>query len=420
MKGCKGIIAAGAVLAWLLAYVAPVACQEVKPSYTEEGLAEVREWEKTWAGKEVDSTNIDQMAEMLPEGWVRVIRNPNEWHMDRFWFTIRPYERIVLSKGMAEATQKHAAIAKIDEEGLLETFTTEAGWPFPNPETGEQVAWNLHFNNMGETYFTEMKGAPVDTRTGSERFSHTDRWYMWFAARTERDPKPLYPKKKNKRNMRWAYVHHFYHPPETADNRFLHVRYNTHDKHDDSWLWLSQFRRIRRYVATQKMDTIDGTDQAYEDGYDFNNHIQVNTYKLLGRKDMLVVRHNDHSTWAHKDGEPFYNGLERERVKTYVVEATPKNKSHVYSKRIWYIDPEFLLIAHEEKYDKLGRYWRSYESFFEPVKSQLDETVMFFAGNNQADMERVHGGFSKSILREMGLEISPKLFTLTGLRKGGY
>ncbi len=39
-------------------------------SYTPEELAKVREWEKTWVGKKVDASSIDQVAQFLPEGFV--------------------------------------------------------------------------------------------------------------------------------------------------------------------------------------------------------------------------------------------------------------------------------------------------------------------------------------------------------------
>jgi len=39
-------------------------------AYAPEELAEVRQWEKTWAGKKIDKTNIDQVAEFMPASYV--------------------------------------------------------------------------------------------------------------------------------------------------------------------------------------------------------------------------------------------------------------------------------------------------------------------------------------------------------------
>jgi hypothetical protein len=428
MKETKVEWAIPLVLALFLSCVPPCRGQEVRfpiPAYEGEELAAVREWERTWVGKEVDYTNVDQVADMLPKGYVRICKNPEEWHMERYWFTIVPYRQIIPSKGLIEATKKHAPIAR--EKGFagkdndeLVTFETEAGFPFPDPKTGLEVAWNLHFQNEGDSRRYVMKGAVVTPKTGHERYTYGEWWHLWFAARTERGPKPALPKKQNKRNFRRCYIQHLLEPAEAANNRFMAIRYNDHTTPDDSYLWMSQFRRIRRYVATQKMDTIDGTDHCYEDEPAFNNHIQVQTYKLLGRKDMLVVRHGNVGEWVHKEGEVFWNGLERERVKTYVVEAIPKDTSHFYSKRVWYVDPEFFLITLAERYDRLGKYWRTQQFMYNPEKSELGETPIFCCGQDQNDQERVHGVHTWNAVKGMTSAISPKLFTLSGLRKGSY
>ncbi len=36
-------------------------------------LQKSREWEKTWVGKKVDASSIDQVAQFLPEGFVKHI-----------------------------------------------------------------------------------------------------------------------------------------------------------------------------------------------------------------------------------------------------------------------------------------------------------------------------------------------------------
>jgi hypothetical protein len=395
------------------------------PSYEGEELEKVREWEKTWAGKEVDYTNVDQVADMLPKGWVRVYKNPEEWHYKRFWFTIVPYQQIVLSKGFIEATKRHALLAR--EKGFagkdndeLVTYSTQAGFPFPDPQTGLEVAYNLHFQNCGESEESHMTGGVTNCRTGVHRPAEKDDWILHFAARTDRDPKPMFPKKQNRRNIRKASLRHFFDPPELADQRFLVIRYNDLESHDDSYMWLPQFRRIRRYVATQKMDTMDGGDHALEDGHDYNNHIPTQTYKLLGRKDMLVGRHEDITKWTRQKGEAWYSGVQRERVKTYVVEAISKDENHIYSKRIWYVDPEFFLIAWSEKYDELGRYWRVHEYKHTVETTVNGEPGIFMCGDSACSQQRVHGNDGKHRLKKMGDAIDPKLFTLVGIRKFGY
>ena len=63
-------------------------------AYTDEELAKVREWEKTWAGKKIDKSNVEQIKEYLPESYAGVYAKPDVWfEPEGFWFTIAPYTR---------------------------------------------------------------------------------------------------------------------------------------------------------------------------------------------------------------------------------------------------------------------------------------------------------------------------------------
>jgi len=62
-------------------------------AFTDEELAKVREWEKTWAGKKIDQTNVDQVKEYLPESYYGVYKKPDVWNEPKgFWFTIASYK----------------------------------------------------------------------------------------------------------------------------------------------------------------------------------------------------------------------------------------------------------------------------------------------------------------------------------------
>ena len=47
--------------------------------YSSEELAKVREWEKTWAGKKIDKSNIGQVAEFMLPTLVEIYKDPGKW-----------------------------------------------------------------------------------------------------------------------------------------------------------------------------------------------------------------------------------------------------------------------------------------------------------------------------------------------------
>jgi hypothetical protein len=65
-------------------------------SYEGAELAKVREWEKTWVGKKIDASNLDQVKEFLPENLAALIKDKATWGDG--WFTIVPYQTYPLTQ----------------------------------------------------------------------------------------------------------------------------------------------------------------------------------------------------------------------------------------------------------------------------------------------------------------------------------
>jgi hypothetical protein len=75
------------------------------PSYEGEALEQVKQWEKTWAGKKIDPTNIDGVKELVPKSLYSIIKDPEKW--GEVWFEIVPYRQIMPTKGDLEFTKKY-------------------------------------------------------------------------------------------------------------------------------------------------------------------------------------------------------------------------------------------------------------------------------------------------------------------------
>jgi hypothetical protein len=68
----------------------------------------------------------------------------------------------------------------------------------------------------------------------------------------------------------------------------------------------------------------------------------------------------------HSPQKPRREGLQivnlyYERARVYIIEAYPTSPQHIYSKRVFYIDPESWYILYVEAYDKAGRLWKVVE-----------------------------------------------------------
>ncbi len=390
------------------------------PSYQRAELAKLREWEKGWVGKRIDAPNVDQVADYIPEMYRESIKNPEKWGGKPMWFKIVPYRQVIPTRGFTEATRKNAEKVKMDERMVPVGYEDISGFPFPEPKTGWEVAWNYDFNNRGDFIYFRQEGVQVDTTTGLESTSIARIRHLWFVSRTEVPPKPRIPDKDNPRGLRWAFLREYEHPRVISKNRGINYRYLNFDKEDESYTWLSEFKRIVKSVATQKGNTQYGRHRSVEDQDGFSNHMIANEYKLLGRKELLVARHVDFNEWVRVPGQYLWSGVERERVNTYVVEVTSKDPTHVYSKRIWYVDPEDFFMKWVECYDREGKLWRVLENQYGVYKNANGEEVSFLVGT--ADLDQKEMGAAAHVKKPLSISGSsdPSLYTLRGLRRGAY
>jgi hypothetical protein len=390
------------------------------PSYKKDELAAVKEWEKNWALKKIDASNVDQVADYLPEAYRDTIKNPEKWGKKPMWFRIVPYRQLMPTRGFAEATRKNAGKIKMDEQMVPAGYGDISGFPFPEPKTGWEVAWNYDFNNRGDSFDCRVEGTQVDPPTGLDRGSIVRNQTLWFVSRTEVRPKPRLPESENPRGLRWATVAEFEHPQVMAGSRSMNYRYLDFGQDDEAYTWMGNFRRARKIVASQKTDTHGGMYRTNEDQEGFDNHIITGNYKLLGRKELLVARHADPNEWTRVPGQFLLSGIERERVNTYVIEAIPKDATHIYSKRIWYVDPENFFIKWTECYNRDGKFWRLHENQYGVWKNANEEGISFLVGTADVDLrERATAATVRKPIVISG-PIDASLFTLEGMRKGAY
>lgn len=403
-----------------------VTADEVKfpvSAYTEKELAKVREWEKVWVGKKIDKNNIDQVAEFLPASFVQIMKEPVKWGSspEGIYFNIIPYKQYLDTTGMAEAVKKYSPTVKMDAAGMIQDFTEIAGIPFPNPKTGLEVAWNYDFNSLGDAHNYFRTGPNIDPGVATERTAKQDAYWLYWIHRVDVDPKPKIV--KNPKKISKGLFMHLYDPPENKNTRFFNIRY-IENRPDDGYIYYSPFRRLRRMGAASRTDAIDGTDMIYDDGGGWDGHTLRNTYKLMGKKELLCCRQGDFTKWLRKPGESTATNINRERVNLYVVEAIDKDPNYLYGKRVWYLDGESYHIMWQEIYDRLGRKWKLFERKTNMIKTLSgtgNKSIEINTG--MYDLQRVHSGWNTDEIRGVGQsldEVNPGIFTIQNLQKVGY
>jgi hypothetical protein len=238
--------------------------------------------------------------------------------------------------------------------------------------------------------------------------------------RTDVPPVPKIPDEKNQRGIFHSFFQRHTAPADFADTTMLEVRYKDLNREEDLWVYTAMFRRIRRYATSQRTDTIDGTDMIYDDHDGWYTSPTRNTYKALGRADLLVVRHQDGEKVQRVTGQGFWNGATRERVNNWVVEVINKDPNYIYSKQIWYLDPENWQMNFKVMYNRQGELWKAYEMFYNEYPMANGQKAAYMSVEQTMDFIRHHGSPSKYSKHKLGVDIPLTQYQTSALKEKSY
>ncbi|MCP4717511.1 MAG: DUF1329 domain-containing protein, partial [Deltaproteobacteria bacterium] len=290
-----------------------------------------------------------------------------------------------------------------------------AGFPFPHPKTGRELAYNYEFNSEGDSHHNRQKSSTINPRKRTDRNSDAEYRNLFYVHRCDVDPRPALP--DNPKGYRKGEFMHMYKPPEMLNTRMFTMRFIDPDKEDDQYLYYAQYRRIRRMATTERENSIDGTDLIYDDANQWDGHFGRNTYKYLGRKELLCARHQNSSKLQRRPGQAIPNNFDMERCNLYAVEVKSKNPQYIYKKRTWYIDPESFYVMWQDTYDKVGRYWKTFMIHTNDMKTAQGHMRCSIGGMVLQDFQRNHSGLSNINYMEISGKISPKIYSLSNLQK---
>jgi hypothetical protein len=321
---------------------------------------------------------------------------------------------------MIAATKKNAPQSKLDNDGMLAGYGDVAGIPFPQPKTGLEMAWNFDGNPKGDSHYEIGTGDVVNCQQKTERHAGMLRWELYWIGRVDSEPLPRIPEKENQRGIARSWFQRHTAPVDFVDTTILELKYLDHTKLEDVWVYTVMFRRIRRYTASQRTDSIDGTDMIYDDQDGWYTHVIHNTYDSKGRADLLVARHQDASQLQRIKGQGFWNGVQRERVNHWVVEVKNKQKGYLYSKQIWYLDPETWQMNFKVMYNRKGELWKMYELFYDEYPTASGGKTSLFSGEHVVDFIRHHGSPTIRKMKDVGASIRPDFFQTKSLKEKSY
>jgi hypothetical protein len=307
-----------------------------------------------------------------------------------------------------EATVKYACQASIDSKGMIQNYT--AGQPFPysewakeatnhacdlkesDPQFSLKLAWNVNYRWQGGSGLNLPHWGTSNMRNrGKEmwRLSQGEYRRTYFSHRA--DLLPGGHQLEEGTEVEWAEFFDVKTPFDLRGTMFLLYRYIT-DKEDDTWAYIPALRRVRRIAATQKSDSLLGTEFTLEDFYIFSGYVWDHQWEFMGESTKLAALNSprtcfpsimspDEATretgmtelgneeqWYHCSFGPYgalaFDGESYQKRTAVQLDDVPRQKGHPYSrKKIWY-DKETLMPMYSIMYDRAGKPYRIINSIF--------------------------------------------------------
>ena len=307
-----------------------------------------------------------------------------------------------------KATVDYACQAKLDSQGRLTNYT--AGQPFPyadwakdatghkcdltpdDPQFSLKLAWDVNYRwqggsglNLPHWGFSNMRN------NGKEvwRIAQGEYRRTYFSHRA--DLLPATTELEKGTNVEWAEFFDVKTPFDLRGTMFLLYRYTEQGKEDDTWAYIPALRRVRRIAATQKSDSLLGTEFTLEDFYIFSGYVWDHQWEFKGESVKAGVMNSKRTCfpsiipeelkagrnmsrlgtdeeWFHCKFGPYnalpFVGETFEKRNVFQLDDVPRQKGHPYSrKKIWY-DKETMMPLYAIMYDRAGKPYRIITSVF--------------------------------------------------------
>jgi len=305
----------------------------------------------------ITGANADQYKDQLSPGQIALLKKYPTWKMNVY----ETRRTASFPKGHYEQTVANATKATLAAGGNGIVGTT-GGIPFAIPKNGLEAIWNHLTRYRGESYATNWSQAAV-TRDGNYTPVRFEYEYEFHYGSLEKKPNEI------EQGKLFNFLQSITAPARLAGQILLVHEFTDQVKTPrNAWTYNPGQRRVRLApnVAYDNPGTASDGLRTNDDFLMFNGATDRYDWKLIGKKEMYVPYNSytiSGNTVSMKDvlkpGHVNPDTTRYELHRVWVVEATLKpGTSHIYTKRVFYIDEDSWMNVVQDKYDARGQLWR--------------------------------------------------------------
>lgn len=307
----------------------------------------------------VTNANKDKYKDLLTSGIMKMFATyPDTYKMDVY----QTRRTASYPQHVYDATKKNATDATLVEGGNG-TKGASVGVPFPIPANGLEAIWNHILRYRGEGA-TRNGGQVAPTADGDYTYIGFDEAIMLDYSKKGTTPEDL-----EKSNIVFRFKQKVTEPARLAGTALLvHETLDQVKQPRQAWTYNSGQRRVRRApnIAYDAPGTASDGLRTTDDFDMYNGAPDRYTWELKGKQELLIPYnsyklHSDKLSYDDivKPGHINTEYVRWEKHRVWVVEAKLKDGiSHVYKKRVFYIDEDSWQIHITDMYDNRDELYR--------------------------------------------------------------
>lgn len=371
---------------------------------------------KIKTGGMVTPENVEVVKDLLSESLYRNIKDGGVLKIN----PTTPTSELMLPDLLA-ATIRNQGKAKVWPNGTVTTTDGGpwiGGFPIPEPKTAIEVMATRQYYQQ-DTQLDEWDNYWVNPAGQVYKKIVGQVGVRYMNGRVCEDPVPVVPGHEDE--LRRELILDL-DPYDVRGLAVLSIIYNDQDRLPDAWGYIPVMRRVQRFSSGQRYDSLDGSDLRAGDIGAFADPLGMWNFKLVARKPFLsmITRDGNPIPEAGRDIALIKGKYPKDSTgevrDTYIIEATPKDPSHIYSKKMLYIDSG-TWYAVGDFYDQQGNLWIGWHTHFVRDDSpcgNYPRPTLFRLYNYQTGS----GSFFNLYLFEQSpgpSKLPPEKFTLKGI-----
>lgn len=369
----------------------------------------------------VTNANKDQYKELLTPGIVKMFETyPDTYKMDVY----QTRRTASYPKSVYDATVANATNATLVQGGNG-IKGAAMGVPFPIPANGLEAIWNHILRYRGEGA-VRNGGQAAPTADGDFTFIGFDESLLIDYSKPGASAEAL-----EKSNILFRFKQKVTEPARLAGTALLvHETMDQVKQPRQAWTYNSGQRRVRRApnVAYDAPGTASDGLRTTDDFDMYNGAPDRYTWELKGKKEVLIPYnsyklHSDSLKYEDiiKPGHIATDVVRWEKHRVWVVEANLKDGiSHVYKKRVFYIDEDSWQIHIADMYDNRDELYRvgvAYGINYYEVPTHWSTLEAFYDLNSRRYI--AIGLDNQEDMYDFSVKLKERSFTPAALRREG-